>query len=324
MASAEHGEGSSSPSAKDSERNCTVRITSVQLETSGEAIRIVAGGFSFSLPIEKARTLVSMVRGDGEASHPDGDAGDASAAQVLVTLQRLRDTGSEFGEEDDFFVALRRLSDEAGAEAKALRLCARAEQYSQGLRAKLLAAGYDAGCAKVVVKKMQDSGFVDDSRYAAAWAESRARRGGAGPAAVAAALRARGVGEDAIRGAIAAVDWDDVLARALDKACAAVRRTDAGKRQGQRFLRPTAAQVSDSAQEPRDGGNAEDPDTDMQDRKPYGGLSGVSACDQGALAGVGGRGGKMPLTVREKEEVYRWLRRQGFNPEKIRLLLEAY
>lgn len=307
MVSAEHGEGSSSPSAKDPERNYAVRITSVQLETSGEAIRVVAGGLSFSLPIEKARILADMLHGDDSPPYSDGDG---SAAHVLASLQRLRDNGHEFGEEDDFFVALRRLGDEAGAETKALRLCARAEQYSQGLKAKLLAAGYDVECARTVVKKMQDSGFVDDSRYAAAWAETRARRGGAGPAAIAAALRARGVGEDAIRRAIAAIDWDDVLARALDRECAIVRRTGAKRQPGRRELRsnPARASTADSAQMPCDGRSAEDRNTGTQDR--------------GTFAGAEGQSGNVALAAREKEEVCLRLRRQGFNAEKIRLLLE--
>lgn len=286
MVSGELGEGSSSLSAKRKKGNGAVRITSVQLETSGKAIKIVAGGFSFSIPLEKAQRLVESAQLSGVASKavpPQREAGaednkaDAwqdlvqskaeGATEVLSVFRELCAGGYEFDEEDEFFAALKRLSEEASAEEKALRLCARAEQYSQGLKAKLLAAGYSNECAKAVVALMEARGFVDDTRYAVAWASERARRGGAGPAAVAAALRARGVGEGAIREALCSTDFGRALARALQKELASVLGSS-----------------------PRDS----------------------SAEDSKAKS----------LSSRQKDQIYRKLKLQGFDPDQIRKFLD--
>ncbi|MCE5255672.1 MAG: RecX family transcriptional regulator [Spirochaetaceae bacterium] len=260
----------------------------MQLETSGKAIRIAAGGFSFSLPLEKANVLLDAI--------PDRAAGalqgkDGSAGHVLAALRKLCDDGFEFDEEDGFFEVLKATDAESKAEAKALRLCARAEQSSLGLRQKLIAAGFSSECALMVVKKMQAEGFVDDSRYAKMWAESRTRRGAAGPAALAAALRARGQGEDAIREALSCVDFDDVLARAARKEAKAIRKAS---------IRATGRRA-----------------------EPDGKLG--HATKQGHDAGASPRqasDSEAKLSSHEKSEVYRRLKRQGFDSEKIETILE--
>lgn len=292
MVSGELGEGSSSLSAKRKKGNGAVRITSVQLETSGKAIKIVAGGFSFSIPLEKAQSLIESARLSGVAGKavlPQSKAGaednktDAwqdlvqskseDAAGVLSFFKDLSVCGYEFDEEDEFFMALKRLSEEASAEEKALRLCARAEQYSMGLKAKLVAAGYSNECAKAVVALMEERGFVDDTRYAVAWAGERARRGGSSPAAVAAALRARGVGEGAIREALSSTDFGRALARALQKELASVLGSSS---------RGSSAPPGSSPEDPKAKG----------------------------------------LSSRQKDQIYRKLKLQGFDPDQIRKLLD--
>jgi|GEM_PF-620597 len=295
MVKGELGEGSSSLSAKRKKGNGAVRITSVQLETSGKAIKIVAGGFSFSIPLEKAQSLMSIaesarlndVAGKEVLSQCKAGAEDnkadvwqglvqgksEGAEEVLSFFKSLCAAGYEFDEEDEFFIALKRLSDEASAEEKALRLCAQAEQYSMGLRAKLVAAGYSNECAKAVVALMEERGFVDDTRYAVAWAGERARRGGASPAAVAAALRARGVGEGAIREALSSTDFGRALARALQKELASVIGSSP---------RGSSPPQSCSPEDPR----------------------------------------AKPLSSRQKDQIYRKLKLQGFDPDEIRKLLD--
>ena len=58
-------------------------------------------------------------------------------------------------------------------EKIALRLIARAEQYSLGLLVKLERRGFDALVAKAVISRLLDQKLLDDSRYAECWIRSR-------------------------------------------------------------------------------------------------------------------------------------------------------
>lgn len=223
-----------------------MRIESVQFETSGTSTIVVTGGFSFLLPLSRLpELLVSLPkvflkgagwggdegeggdsggRGPGPGPRKTGDAENA-AFFAKKALQELASSGLEFEGEDDFYGALKTIDEEYRAEKKALELCARAEQSSQGLLNKLLAKGFSRKAARAAVGKLMESGIVDDARYACAWARSRAERRAAGPALLAAELRSRGQGEDIVRAALQSVDFDDVLARAAKKELARILKS---------------------------------------------------------------------------------------------------
>ena len=59
------------------------------------------------------------------------------------------------------------------AEKAALRLIARAEQNSFGLRAKLERRGFDAAAARTVVSCLLSRNLLDDRRYAELWIRTR-------------------------------------------------------------------------------------------------------------------------------------------------------
>ena len=59
------------------------------------------------------------------------------------------------------------------AERAALRLIARAEQNSGGLRLKLEKRGHERPCIDAVIEKLTDLNLIDDDRYARLWLHSR-------------------------------------------------------------------------------------------------------------------------------------------------------
>ena len=58
-------------------------------------------------------------------------------------------------------------------EKAALRLIARAEQNSNGLRLKLESRGYKKECINTVIEKLTGLNLINDSRYANLWLQSR-------------------------------------------------------------------------------------------------------------------------------------------------------
>ncbi|MDR2070308.1 MAG: recombination regulator RecX [Treponema sp.] len=108
------------------------------------------------------------------------------------------------------------------AERAALRLTARAEQYSFGIARKLGSRGYAAPCVRAVVANLSSEGIVDDSRYAFRWIQSRlARPSGISPRTLAESLRRRGIPRDTVQEALsAALDGEteaDLLRSYLEK-----------------------------------------------------------------------------------------------------------
>ncbi len=70
------------------------------------------------------------------------------------------------------------------------------------LRERLARRGYTAEQIGVVVARLTASRYLDDAEYARAWARARAHRHSVGPARLAGELRARGISEAEIRGAL--------------------------------------------------------------------------------------------------------------------------
>ncbi|MDR2742652.1 MAG: RecX family transcriptional regulator [Treponema sp.] len=91
-------------------------------------------------------------------------------------------------------------------ERAALRLTARAEQYSFGIIRKLESRGHSASCVRAVVASLSSEGVIDDSRYASRWIQSRlVRPSGASPRVFTESLRSRGLSRSAVQSALSTV-----------------------------------------------------------------------------------------------------------------------
>ena len=100
------------------------------------------------------------------------------------------------------------------ALAVATRALARREHSQRSLRERLLRAGVSVGDAEAVVAELQQTGFVDDARFA----EERARvlaEKGKGDAAIRFDLERAGVGPDEIEAALGTLDPERERAAAL-------------------------------------------------------------------------------------------------------------
>ena len=100
------------------------------------------------------------------------------------------------------------------ALAVATRALARREHSQQSLRERLLRAGVSVGDAEAVVAELQQTGLVDDARFA----EERARvlaGKGKGDAAIRFDLERAGVGPDELEAALGTLDPERERAAAL-------------------------------------------------------------------------------------------------------------
>lgn len=103
-------------------------------------------------------------------------------------------------------------------------LCAASEQSSADVRAKVLKTGLSAPDADAILEYLVANKYIDDSRYARAFASDKVRFAGWGRAKIRMCLRAKGVGERLVDDALAAIDPEEYLA-ALRKALVAKART---------------------------------------------------------------------------------------------------
>jgi len=100
------------------------------------------------------------------------------------------------------------------ALAVATRALARREHSQRSLRDRLLRAGVSVGDAEAVVAELQETGLVDDARFA----EERARvlaGKGKGDAAIRFDLERAGVGPDELEAALGTLDPERERAAAL-------------------------------------------------------------------------------------------------------------
>jgi len=100
------------------------------------------------------------------------------------------------------------------ALAVATRALARREHSQRSLRERLLRAGVSVGDAEAVVAELQQTGLVDDARFA----EERARvlaGKGKGDAAIRFDLERAGVGPDELQAALGTLDPERERAAAL-------------------------------------------------------------------------------------------------------------
>lgn len=89
-------------------------------------------------------------------------------------------------------------------------LCARSEQCSADIYTKLCKGGLVAADAKEVLEDLKNQRFVDDARFAAAYARDKVRFSSWGPLKVRAGLTAKRIPSDLIQQAIEAVDANDI------------------------------------------------------------------------------------------------------------------
>ena len=95
--------------------------------------------------------------------------------------------------------------------------CARQEYCVGDIRSKALKAlEGDAGRAAEVVESLVNDGFVDDARYAAAFAREKSSLSAWGPVKIRFALRAKGIADGVIGEALEQIDGDKAGER-LDK-----------------------------------------------------------------------------------------------------------
>lgn len=81
---------------------------------------------------------------------------------------------------DDEYLLLKNIDAYGKTEHIALRLIARAEQYSEGLRFKLLTRGCNESTIPLVFDFLKSEGLLDDKRYAEIWLRQRLRKGNEG------------------------------------------------------------------------------------------------------------------------------------------------
>lgn len=85
--------------------------------------------------------------------------------------------------------------------------CARQEMCSADVRRKALRSFEgDADRADALVRSLVENGYVDDARYAAAFAREKSRLTGWGPVKITFQLRGKGISEGVIRQALQDVD----------------------------------------------------------------------------------------------------------------------
>lgn len=89
-------------------------------------------------------------------------------------------------------------------------LCSRSEQCSADIHRKLLKAfDGDEEKARELLDALKADGFVDDTRYAAAFARDKARLEGWGPVKIRFKLRGKGIGDAAIEEGLSQIDSDE-------------------------------------------------------------------------------------------------------------------
>lgn len=85
--------------------------------------------------------------------------------------------------------------------------CARQEMCSADVRRKALRRFEgDADQADALVRSLVEDGYVDDGRYAAAFAREKSRLTGWGPVKITYQLRGKGIADEVIRQALQEVD----------------------------------------------------------------------------------------------------------------------
>lgn len=107
---------------------------------------------------------------------------------------------------------------------QALRLLAGRAHFRAELRRKLLARGYEPAEVEEALARCAEQGYLDDAATARTFTAERQERRGLGRVRIAAELRRRGAGSEAVMAALADSSDEDELARARDAAARWRRR----------------------------------------------------------------------------------------------------
>lgn len=102
-------------------------------------------------------------------------------------------------------------------------LCAGSEQCSADIRGKILKAGFTPGDADGMLKYLVGHGYIDDTRFARAFAADKVRFAGWGKIKIRMALKMKGISDTLVSEALAYVGSEDYEA-ALWKALVAKAR----------------------------------------------------------------------------------------------------
>ncbi len=97
-------------------------------------------------------------------------------------------------------------------------LCAGAEQCAADIRAKILRQGFSSSEAESMIAYLQTNKYIDDSRYARAYAADKVRFSGWGRMKVIMGLRAKGMSDTIISQALAYIpekDYQEALGKVL-------------------------------------------------------------------------------------------------------------
>ncbi len=109
--------------------------------------------------------------------------------------------------------------------ARLQRLCSRAEYCRSDMYRKALKdLEGDAAAAESVVEQLVKERYVDDARYAAAFAREKASLQGWGPVKIRFQLRGKGIPEEAVQAALQEIDADKAADK-LDRLLAARYRS---------------------------------------------------------------------------------------------------
>lgn len=124
------------------------------------------------------------------------DCGLSLRARIKMESKNKKRTASRTVDADK---ALQRLA----------ALCARSEQCSSDMAAKLSGYGLAEEEQAEVLRKLVDNGFVDDTRYAGSVARDKVRFAGWGRIKIRAYLAAKGISREIIDSSLATIDPAD-------------------------------------------------------------------------------------------------------------------
>ena len=104
------------------------------------------------------------------------------------------------------------------AKEKALRLLTVRARSRDGLRRRLMQAGYEEAEVDQALDDLERVGLLDDRKFAEDMVSHRLRIGGYGSRAALGALRKEGIPREIAEQAVASTRWDDEEARAEEVA----------------------------------------------------------------------------------------------------------
>ncbi len=110
------------------------------------------------------------------------------------------------------------------AAKRAAALCSKSEHCKAEMQARLRQWGITGNDAAIIIKMLEQEGYIDEERYAKAFANDRSKHAGWGKNKIAWQLKAKNIAHSAIQNAIDTIDEDE-YAENMDKAMAAKART---------------------------------------------------------------------------------------------------